>query len=177
MEHRFAHFITTGCFFTGGLILLTGFAVFTVALRETGEQFFSGLGLMGFIVSTVLWIIHLTYRFTIPVHAADELAATGTVPPYFQALREWAGLMFGVYIFMAYLSIASYGAALLKTNFLSKGFARTCIVTGFIFAFMNAAMIPGFDMPLEVPIVPYLIGVLLLITPQASVATTAETIQ
>lgn len=157
-----AHQWANGFFLLGAVTILAGLAIFTVALREFGDRLFSELGLIGFLFGSVFWIINLAFRLTVTVSAADEMARTGTSPASFEMWRMWAGLLFGVYIVMAYLAIAAYGGALLKTRLLARGFGWTCVVLGLAVVTLFVARVPGFDLPLEVPIVPYLIGMLLL---------------
>ncbi len=157
-----AYLWANGFFLLGAITTLAGLTILRVALRESGDRLFGDLGLTSFLFGSVFWIIHLAFRLTVTVSAADEMARTGTLPTSFEMWRRWAGLLFGIYIVLAYLGIAAFGGALLKTGLLAKGFGWTCVVIGLAAATLFVIRVPGFDLPLEVPIVPYLMGIFLL---------------
>ena len=140
-ENRADHLFTSGCFVIGGIITLTGLAI---------------------LFGSTFWIIHLAFRVTVMVWSADELIRTGSAPSWYETWRMWSGLFYGIYMVMAYLSIAAYGASLLKTRMIARWLGRTCVIVGMAAAAMFAAQVPGFGLPLEIPILPFAISLFLL---------------
>jgi hypothetical protein len=61
------------------------------------------------------------------VSAARELVAAGTAPVWYGSWRPWAGVMYGLYMTMAFLSIAAYGGALLHGGWVGTGWGRTFV--------------------------------------------------
>lgn len=63
-------------------------------------------------------------------------------------------------MFLAYLSIAAYGAAMRKTGLAGKGWGRTFVAFGLIAV---SGFVAGlFGLPLLVPFMPYAMGMILL---------------
>jgi len=150
-----AHFWTSCTFLLATIITLAGLALFTLALREAGDRFLSVLGLLAFMFGAVFWIIHLAYRLTILVGAAQELNKTSMPYPWFQLWRDWAGLLFGIYSVLAYLGIAAYGGALLKTGLLARWVGWTCLAFSLLAG-------PFIGPPFIIHIMPWFVGILLV---------------
>ncbi len=156
--HRADHLFTVGGFLVGSLLSLAGFTALRADLRERGDVLFSQLGLLALTIGTVCWILHLAFRATVMLVAAQESAATA--PTWYQPLRLWAGAMYAAYMVLAYLSIASYGAAMQKTGWAGKGWGRTFVAFGLIAAAGFVAR--GDGVPLAVQFMPYAMGMILL---------------
>ncbi len=153
------HLFTAGGFLVGALISLAGFAALRTALRARGDALLSQLGLIALLIATVCWIVHLAFRATVMVTVAQ---ASATAPPdWYQPLRLWSGAMYVAYMFLAYLSIAAYGAGLRRTGWVGKGWGRVLVGFGLIGA--AGFLAPGpFRPPLVVQFAPYVMGMILL---------------
>ena len=108
------------------------------------------------------WVIHLAFRATIMVTAAQETLSAGAPPAGFEAWRLWAGVMYGAYMTTAYLALAAYGGAMLKTSWAGRGWGRTFVVFGLAAAALFIARVSFFDMPLTIHFMPFVMGMLLL---------------
>ena len=95
-SHRADHWFTSGAFLLGALITLAGFTLLATLLRDAGEGVLSQLGWVAFLVGAVTWTLHLVFRATIMVSAAEEITASGTAPAWHQALRLWSGAMYAI---------------------------------------------------------------------------------
>ncbi len=158
--HREDHLFTVGGFLVGSLLSLAGFTALRAHLHERGDILFSHLGLLALNIGTVCWILHLAFRATVMLAAAEESVATA--PTWYPPLRLWAGAMYAAYMALAYLSIASYGAAMLKTGSAGKGWGRTFVAFGLISAAGFVARLGFPDYPLSVQFMPYAMGMILL---------------
>ncbi len=167
---RADHLFTVGGFLIGGLLSLGGFVALCIVLRERGDALFSQLGLVALVIATVGWIFHLAFRATVMVALAQDSAAPA--PAWYPPLRLWVGAMYAAYMVLAYLSIASYGAAMLKTGWAGKGWGRTFVAFGLISAAGLVARLGFPDYPLSVQFMPYAMGMILL--RRASVAPAAD---
>ena len=156
-----AHMWTSGTFLLATVITLAGLSLFTVALHEAGDRFLSLLGLLAYMLGAVFWTIHLVFRLTVMPWAAAELQRSGVPPAWFEPWRNWAGLFFGIYHALAYLSLIAYGSALLRTGLLSRAAGWMCIVFG-------ACALPWFGPPLLIQVMPWIIGTLVLTRPASS---------
>ncbi|MGI8908168.1 MAG: hypothetical protein ACR2IE_16975 [Candidatus Sumerlaeaceae bacterium] len=156
------HLWSNGCFAVGGLIMLAGMTLMRLHLSGCGERLFGGIAHVGFVVASVFWIAYLAFRVTATQLAAEQLRQTGTAPEAYALLKSWASSFFGIYLVLAYLAISGYGAALLNVGFSPRWLAAVWVWGGFAFVLMNLVRVPGFDMPLEVPILPYLMGMSLV---------------
>ncbi len=155
-------------FALGVLLTLAGLVVLGVALRAAGDRVWSELGQAAFLFGGVLWLASIAFRATVTVSAAQETASSGVVPPWFEPLRAWAGLLFAVYMVLAYLAIAAYGQALLATGLAPRWVARTHLVFGLLGAVGFVARIPVFNPPLMIHLVPGILGVVLLFSRQTA---------
>ncbi len=155
VANRAAHLWTSSTFLLAAFITLAGLALLTLALREAGDRFLSVLGLLAFTFGAVFWTIHLAFRLTVMLAAAQELSRTAVPPPWFQPWTDWAGLLFGIYSVLAYLALVAYGGALLKTGLLARWVGWTCVVFGLLAA-------PFFGPPLVIHIAPWFVGILLV---------------
>jgi len=149
------HFLTSGTFLVATVITLAGVTLFTLVLRDAGDRVLSALGLVAYLFGAVLWTVHLGFRLTVMIWAAQELTRTGMAPPWYEPWRTWAGLLFGIYHVLAYLALVAYGAAVLKTALLARWVGWICIILALVW-------LPFFGAPLAIHVVPWLLGVLLL---------------
>jgi hypothetical protein len=149
-------------FAVGVLLTLAGFIVLGVALRAAADHVWSELGQAAFLFGSVLWLASLAFRATVTVAAAQETVSSGVVPPWFEPLRAWSAVLFGVYMVLAYLALAAYGKALLATGLAPRWLAWTHVVFGLLGAVGFIARVPVFNPPLMIHLVPGILGVVLL---------------
>lgn len=156
-----AHLFTTGSFFLGSVITLAGFTILTTLLRQSGQPALADLGFVAFFSGFIFWCIHLAFRAVVMVSAAKELSAAGTAPVWYGSWRPWAGVMYGLYMTLAYLSIAAYGGAMLNGGWVGKGWGRAFVAFGLIAAvgFLVTCL---FDFPLMPQFGPFAMGIILL---------------
>jgi hypothetical protein len=74
------------------------------------------LGLVGWLLAAVMWVIFSAFRAVVTVKASSEMAATGTVPAYYEALAQWGFALFQVYAVAGFLTLAICGGALLQVS-------------------------------------------------------------
>ncbi len=153
------HTNTAALFTAGSLVTLAGFTGLRAALRAAGDDWLSRLGLMSLQLGTGLWMIHLLFRITVTRPIAEQMATPP--PPWFDLVRNWSGGMYAVYMMLAYLATAAFGAALGKTRWIGAAWGRGLVVFGLVGA--AGFLIPGpFRPPLVVQLPVYAIGILLL---------------
>lgn len=76
--------------------------------------------------------------------------------------RYWAVGLYAVFMLLSYLSVAGYGASLLKIDLLPVWLGKTAVYFGLGATILFLARVPMFDPPLMIYIVPFLIGIFLL---------------
>lgn len=155
------HVFTTGSFFLGSVITLAGFTILTTLLRQSGQPALADLGFVAFFSGFTFWSIHLAFRAVVMVSAAKEWSAAGTTPVWYGTWRPWAGVMYGLYMTMAFLSIAAYGGAMLQGGWAGKGWGRTFVAFGLIAA-VGFLAVGLFDLPLMPQFGPFAMGIILL---------------
>jgi len=156
-------FWVNGCFVVGVLLTASGLSILTIVLYSAGDRILSSLGLISFLFGSILWIISLAFRLTVTVLAAQETMETSIIPSLYLSLHQWSGLMFAIYMVLAYLSIGAYGGALIKTELLADWLGWTSLVFGLAGAVLFIARIPLFDPPAMIHIIPGVIGIYLLL--------------
>lgn len=169
---RADHLFTVGGFLVGALLSLSGFAALRLTLRERGDTVLSQLGLLSLLIATVCWIIHLAFRATVMIAVAEKFAEAP--PDWYPPLRLWAGAMYVVYMILAYLSPAAYGAAMGKTAWAGKWWSRAFVAYGLLSAAGFVAAGIG-DVPLGIQFMPYAMGMILLRRSTAAAVPSAAT--
>jgi hypothetical protein len=143
------------------LVLLTGLQMLTTILEGVNERTLSRLGLVGFLVAAVLWVIFSAFRATTTITAAREMVAKGEVPPYYEPMGQWAGGLFKVYAVVGFLTPAAYGGSLLQTALVPGWAAWVTII--FSLAMLVLLLIQGDTLPAYHYLPGLLVGVILIV--------------
>jgi hypothetical protein len=141
------HYWTTMNFLVATVITIIGLALLTQALRDTGDRVLAGVGLLIFSLGSVFWVVHLAYRLTVVVQAAEDWRVTTMAPDWYEPWRAWAALLFAIHSVLAYLGLAAYGRALLATQWTPRWIAWSCILAGLL-----AAPLGGLPLFIHVPL-------------------------
>lgn len=143
------------------VILLAGLVMLTTILERANEQAFSRLGLVGFLLAAVLWLIFSVFRATVTITAAQEMTATGTVPTYYEALAKFGFALFYVYAVIGFLALAAYAVSLLQTGLLPAWAGWASLV--FSIVMLTLLFITGDTLPAFHYVPPLLIGILMIV--------------
>ena len=143
------------------VLLIAGLTMLTTILEGGGERVLSRLGFVGFLFAALLWVLFSAFRASVTVMAAEEMAATGTVPPYYEPLAQWGFALFLVYAVVGFLALASYGGSLLRVDLLPAWVGWGTII--FSIGLLVLLLITGDTLPAFHYIPPLLIGILLLV--------------
>ena len=147
-----------------GVALLAGLTMLTTILEGANERALSRLGLVGFLLAAVLWVIFSAFRAVVTVRAAQEMAATGAagaVPAYYEPMAQWAYGLFYAYAVVGFLSLAAYGGALLRVGLLPGWAGWTTII--FSMAMLALMLIMGDTLPAFHYLPGLLLGILLML--------------
>jgi hypothetical protein len=146
------------------VILLAGLSMLTTLLDAANERVLSRLGLVGWLVATVLWVIFSAFRGIFTVAAAEEMnaaGATGGVPAYYQPIAQWGSALFSVSAVIGFLALAAYGASLLQVELVPAWAAWATIL--FSLALLAQLLVMGDTLPAFHYLPPVLIGVVLML--------------
>lgn len=146
------------------VILLAGLSMLTTLLEGAGERFCSRLGLVGWLLATVLWVIFSAFRGVITVAAAEEMNPAGVtdgVPAYYQPLAQWGSALFSVSAVIGFLALAAYGASLLQVGLVPAWAAWATIL--FSLALLVQLLVMCDTLPAFHYLPPVLIGILLVL--------------
>ena len=142
------------------VFLLAGLTICTTLLEAANERILSRLGLVGFTLTSILWVIFSAFRATVPVTAAQELEQTGEVPTYYEPVGQWAFALFKSYAVVGYLSLSAYSGSFLQTGLIPAWAAWITIV--FSIALLVIFLVQGDTLPVFHYLPPLLIGILLV---------------
>jgi hypothetical protein len=160
--HRNSWLFIAAAFALGVLLTMAGLVVLGSVFRAAGAQVWSDLGLAAFSLGSALWLASLTFRATATITAARETVASGVVPPWFEPMRAWSGVMFALYMVLAYLAIAAYGRALLQGQLAPRWLGKFHVVFGLAGAIGFLVRLPVFNPPLLIHLPLGLLGAVLL---------------
>jgi hypothetical protein len=152
------------CMGTAAVILLAGLSMLTTLLEAADERFCSRLGMVGWLMATVLWVIFSAFRGVVTVKAAQETSApgaTGAVPAYYEPLAQWGFALFSVAAVIGFLALAAYGASLLQVGLVPAWAAWATLL--FSLALLIQLLVIGDTLPAFHYLPPLLIGVLLVL--------------
>ena len=148
------------------VILLAGLTLLTMLLEKANERTFSRLGLIAFLVATVLWVIFSAFRGVVTMRVAQDVSAAGTgaaatAPDYYAPLAQWAFALFYIYAALAFLALSAYGVSLLLVGLLPAWVGWAIVV--FSIAMLIVLLIQGDNLPAFHYLPGLLIGILLLL--------------
>lgn len=146
------------------VILLAGLSMLTTLLELANERLYSRLGLMGWLVSAVLWVIFSVFRGVVTVTAAQKMGASGTtgaVLALYEPLAQWGFALFYVSAVLGFLALAAYGGALLQVGLVPAWAGWATLL--FSLALLAQLLIVGDTLPAFHYVLPALLGVLLVI--------------
>jgi hypothetical protein len=126
-------------------------------------------GAAGYSIAAVFWILVVSFRSTVSIWAADELAASHRVPNSFVGIDRWSGMNFQLYTAMGHAAQAMVGLGLIATPLVPKwvaGFTIAFSVAGLLSQLPGTSSIPrlrGFFIPILMHVAPAMIGISLLV--------------
>ena len=157
-----------------GIFIAFGFSSLRQQLKDSGEFFYSNLGLGAimiaiplFIINMIFWGFYLTESFKIFTAAGSE-----QIPDWFPPLRKQFGLISVVEVALTYLATASFTVSLRQIGWFNKTATRIYIAIS-LFAFLVIVLSAFLSEPfvtagiaVSIPaipfILPYFIGINLL---------------
>jgi hypothetical protein len=149
-----------GLFAVGTVLTMAGLVGLGDALRASGDRAWSAIGAALFCTASTLWLVQVGFRVAVTPWAFDELAKMGQIPSVYPALHRWTGILFGAFMVMAYLAIAAYGAAILKTPGIGRWAGWTAL--GFGLIGVPGLATPVFQPPLMIFVAPFVVGIAVL---------------
>lgn len=150
-------------FTLGVLLTMAGLVVLGGVFRAAGARVWSELGQAAFLLGSALWLASLTFRATATLTAARETVASAVVPAWFEPMRAWSGVMFALYMVLAYLAIAAYGRALLQVPLAPRWLGKFHVIFGLAGALGFLVRVPVFNPPLLIHLPLGLLGATLLL--------------
>jgi hypothetical protein len=159
-NHRPNWYVMHGLFAAGTVLTMAGLVGLGDALRASGDRAWSAIAGALFCIAATLWLVQVGFRVTATPWAFEELARTGQVPSVYPALHRWTGILFGGFMVMAYLAIAAYGLAILKTSAIGRWAGWTAVAFGLIA--VPGLVTPVFQPPLMIFVAPFVVGIAVL---------------
>lgn len=150
-------------FALGIVITAFGLTALKLALASAGDQVWAELGWTSFLMGALLWLGLFTFNRSLANWAAEVTLSQGSVPATFEAWPKWLERIVLIYMILAYASHAFYGIALLNTGLLATWVGWVALSVGLAGAASITLWESGLAIPLLIHIVPFLMGVLLLL--------------
>ena len=143
------------------IVLLAGLSILTTILEQTQERVFSRLGLIGFLLATVVWVIFSAFRAVVTIRAAQEMQTTGLVPSYYEPLAQWGFALFSIYAVVGFLALATYGVSLLQVELVPRWIGWITLI--FCLSMLALLLVMGDTLPAFHYLPALLIGIVLII--------------
>ena len=129
-------------FFLGTVFSALGLATLASVLHRRSGGEWALLAAVAFGIAGTAWIANIAYRVSIWNWAAESFVATGVTPDLFVALRRWAGMLFAIFSFVGYASVACLGVAMLRAE-LGPAWLRWAILA----CGLSAGYVVGYNVP------------------------------
>lgn len=157
-RHRVAWYWIHSCFVVGVILTILGFVALAHGLRDTPAGLLATLVGIVYGTGAVFWLVNIAFRGSVQVWAAAEVVRTGSVPTGYEPLRHWAGLLFSLYMVLAYLASAGLGWLMLRTGLVPRWAAWSAVIIG-----LTGGGVVGMSVPLVVRLPLMVIGAFLLL--------------
>jgi len=157
-RHRVAWYWIHSCFVVGVILTILGFVALAHGLRDTPAGLLATLVGIVYGTGAVFWLVNIAFRGSVQVWAAAEVVRTGSVPTGYEPLRLWAGLLFSLYMVLAYLASAGLGWLMLRTGLVPRWAAWSAVIVG-----LTGGGVVGMSVPLVVHLPLMVIGAFLLL--------------
>jgi len=157
-RHRVAWYWIHSCFVVGVILTILGFVALAHGLRDTPAGLLATLVGIVYGTGAVFWLVNIAFRGSVQVWAAAEVVRTGSVPTGYEPLRHWAGLLFSLYMVLAYLASAGLGWLMLRTGLVPRWAAWSAVIVG-----LTGGGVVGMSVPLVVHLPLMVIGAFLLL--------------
>lgn len=141
------------------VVLLAGLSILTTILEQTQERVFSRLGLIGFLLAAVLWVIFSAFRTVVTIRAAQEMQTTDLVPSYYEPLAQWGFALFFIYAVVGFLALATYGVSLLQVGLVPGWIGWVTLI--FCLSMLAVLLVTGDTLPAFHYLPALLIGIVL----------------
>jgi hypothetical protein len=129
-------------FFLGSVFSALGLATLASVLHRRSGGEWALLAAIAFGIAGTAWIANIAYRLSIWNWAAETFVATGATPDVFVPLSRWAGVLFAVFSFVGYASVACLGAAMVGAELGPPWLRWATIACG-----LSAGFIVGYNVP------------------------------
>lgn len=111
-NHKTNWYIIHGLFLLGVIVSVIGVQLFSQSLSYLRtETVYASIGNTLFVFGAAFWVINIAFRVTVTVWAADRLVGTGNLYDSFRTWMDWSGILFSIYMVLAYASIGFFGLA------------------------------------------------------------------
>jgi hypothetical protein len=101
------------------LLQLVGFGILAVMLRNAGQGLLATLSFAVLVFASAVSVFRGAFEGTVTVWAAQELAATGSVPDLYEPLHAWTNEVFEIAYASLLMAMAGFGWAVLQTELLA----------------------------------------------------------
>ena len=133
--------IHTG-FFLGTILSASGLGLLASVLHRRAGGEWALVAAIAFGIGGIAWIANIAYRLSIWNWAAEAYVATGITPDVFVPLSRWAGVLFTIFAFLGYASVACLGATMLSANVGPVWLGWATVACG-----LSAGYIVGYNVP------------------------------
>jgi hypothetical protein len=143
------NYLCYGVLLIDGMLMAAGLIVFSEALKEAGERFYSTLGFAATVLAGPLFLIWAMFPLALGGAAAQDRSATGQLPLWFTSLQGLSEILLMSAVVLTYLAAAAFAAALGQTQWLgrtsSRAFAGTSLFAVVCLTTMMAVALPSQD--------------------------------
>lgn len=121
---------------------MLGLAVLAYALRGRPGGTLALIVAVAYAVGGTLWLANLAVRLSATPWAANELVATGVIPPAYTPWRIFNGLLFAAFSTIPYGSVTGLGGVILRSTVAPVWTGWLFIVWGLSAGFVVGATVP-----------------------------------
>ena len=150
------------CILIGVMVTLFGLVALYPSL--TGKAaLFSRLAVWLYGFGAILLIAHMVFRVSVEPWAATEWVTKSQLPSGFESMKLWMGILFAIYMVLAYIAIGMMGIGFFQSALLPNWANWIVIGFGFIGAIGYAVRFVFFDPPLMIHLPLLFLAIMILV--------------
>lgn len=161
-QHIPEHNWTTLGFFLSSIISLLGFIYLHDIVSSGSSKKLAVIALSLLHFGTVLWAIHLAFRWTVMPSLISPMSNADQLPNWYEPINNWSTSLYVIFMSFSYIAFTIYSVALFKEQLISKPWALALSSFGILSTILFLIGTPFFGMPISTQIIPWLLAILFL---------------
>ncbi len=144
----------------GWILQLMGYGLLTHLLLSDSDDYLAVAAFMNILIAAIIGVLHGTLHMSVETWVSLQAARTGFIPQAYEPLRILIGSVFQIAYVLALLGATDFGWSLLRTRLVPTWIGQATVAWRILWL---AIFLIGVGLPGILPIIPAVIGVVILV--------------